>query len=277
MLTLSRVVRFAINPARPGEAADSPGSNGYGGSPPMRGLGRYYELVLTCRGQANSVTGYFLDIKVLDRAARSAAIGVIEAACQHRPTCDPTEVMAEFFPALSASLGGTLHRVRWRLTPTYSVEMSSDDLHHAVLRQRFEFAAAHRLHAAGLSDEQNRDTFGKCNNPSGHGHNYVLEPAVRVPIARAAASAHGAHATFGLPELEAVVDQVIMKTFDHTHLNVDTPHFDQSQGGLNPSVENIAKVFYDLLAPAISAGGRGASLASITVWETEKTSATYPG
>lgn len=270
MLRLSRCVRFAVNPAGPAVGGTAV-SNGYGGVPAVRGLGRHYELHLTCRGEADAVTGYFLDIKVLDRAARSAALPVIEAACRERPQSEPAEVLAEFMPGLAAALRGTLERVRWHLSPTYSVEMAANDLRHAVIRQRFEFAAAHRLHANGLSDQENRATFGKCNNPSGHGHNYVLEPAVRVPAGQTTA-----HGVFTLAELEAVVDRVIMATFDHTHLNVDTPHFDQARGGLNPSVENIAKVFFDLLGPAINQAGGGAELVSMTVWETEKTSATYP-
>lgn len=270
MLRLSRSVRFAVNPAGPG-GGQAGVSNGYGGVPAMRGLGRHYQLHLTCCGEADPVTGYFLDIKVLDRAARSAALPVIEAACRERPESDPEEVLAEVMPGLAKELRGGLERVRWHLSPTYSVEMAVNDARHAVIRQRFEFAAAHRLHAEGLSDAENRATFGKCNNPSGHGHNYVLEPAVRVPVGGAVGPGR-----FTLAELEAVVDRVIMARFDHTHLNVDTPHFDQSKGGLNPSVENIAKVFFELLGPAIGQTGGGAELVSMTVWETEKTSATYP-
>jgi 6-pyruvoyltetrahydropterin/6-carboxytetrahydropterin synthase len=63
--------------------------------------------------------------------------------------------------------------------------------------------------------------------------------------------------------------------FDHTHLNEDTQEFNQSQGGLNPSVENIAKVFYQLLAPELARAHPGTTLASMTVWETDRTSATY--
>ena len=52
----------------------------------------------------------------------------------------------------------------------------------AVLRQRFEFAASHRLHIPGLEDAANREMFGKCNNENGHGHNYVIEPAVSITV-----------------------------------------------------------------------------------------------
>lgn len=143
----------------------------------------------------------------------------------------------------------------------------------ALLRQKFEIAAAHRLHVPSLSDEENRRLFGRCANPSGHGHNYIIEPCVEVPVG-------GADGRFGLVELERVTIAAIVEPFDHRNLNTDCPQFDQSRGGVNPSVENISRVFYGLLAPAIAAAGKGGSgvkLRSITVWETEKTSSTFPG
>ncbi len=136
-----------------------------------------------------------------------------------------------------------------------------------VVRQRFEIAAAHRLHVPSMSDEANRAAFGKCNNPRGHGHNYVIEPAVEVAIAPSANA-------FSLATLERLVDEHILKPYDHTHLNEDTRAFNIAAGGVNPSVENIAKVFYEALAPAVKATGT-ARLRSIRVWETEKTSAEY--
>ena len=133
------------------------------------------------------------------------------------------------------------------------------------ISQQFEFAAAHRLHCADLSEAENRRVFGKCNNPHGHGHNYRLEVAVSVPM-----PAEGQWAGFGLPDLERIVGERVVERFDHTHLNLDTPEFAR----LNPSVENIARVCHDLLADPIAAAG--AALDHVTVWETEKTSCTYP-
>ena len=53
---------------------------------------------------------------------------------------------------------------------------------HVLIRQQYEFAAAHRLHTDQLTKQENQQVFGKCNNPSGHGHNYRLEVAVKAPI-----------------------------------------------------------------------------------------------
>lgn len=301
IVILRRTVRFAINDpaaATPSLPAALPAAqNGYAGVPPMRGLGRHYELDVGCLGRVDPLTGYFVNIKEIDAAVRAQAIGTIAHACHTTPSALPQQVIRAFWPALDASLrhaagdgptsaapappapgpAGSLESVRWHLTPTYSVEMTRSEPQTALIRQRFEFAASHRLHAAGLSDEENRRCFGKCNHPSGHGHNYIVEPCVAVPVGDSGSPA------LDLPALEAIVLREVVDRFDHKHLNTDVPEF-SSPSGLNPSVENIAKVCYDrLLAPIAAAGaagrtgaGGGATLRSVTVWETEKTSCTFP-
>lgn len=285
IVILRRSVRFAINdPAAPTLPPGATGQNGYAGVPAMRGLGRHYELDVGCLGRVDPLTGYFVNIKEIDAAVRAHAIGAIAHACHTTPHALPQHVIRGFWPALARGLhdaggggdphagpGGALDSVRWRLTPTYSVEMTRSEPHTALIRQRFEFAASHRLHAAGLSDEENRRCFGKCNHPSGHGHNYIIEPCVAVPVG-------GSGTTLDLPALEAIVLREVVDRFDHKHLNTDVPEFTLPDG-LNPSVENIAKVCYDrLLGPIAAAGGArgGATLRSVTVWETEKTSCTFP-
>lgn len=271
MLTLRRTVRFAVNPGDDG-ATPPAGDNGYAGVPAMRGLGRHYELDIACLGETSAVTGYFMDIKAIDRAARATLVRDIIRAAHATPEAEPWVVLAGGLGALDAALGGAVASVRWRLSPYYSIEMTPREPASVVIRQRFELAAAHRLHVPTLSAEENRAIFGRCNHPSGHGHNYIVEPAVRVPAARPGETA-GARAGL-LGELERIVKRVILDRFDHTHFNVDTEEFREGLG-LNPSVENIAKVFFERLAPEIRP--LGGELAAVTVWETEKTSATYPG
>ncbi|MEO1585184.1 MAG: 6-carboxytetrahydropterin synthase, partial [Planctomycetota bacterium] len=166
---------------------------------------------------------------------------------------------------LAGSLEGLYRSVRWHRTPTLSLEhhMSAPDA--VVLRQRFDFAAAHRLHAPELSAEENERIFGKCNNPSGHGHNYVVEPAVSVGISDGATG-------FGLRDLEELCINLVIDRFDHTHLNIDTEEF--GPDGVMPSVENIARVIHRLLDTPIA--DRGARLDAVTVWETDRTCCTYP-
>lgn len=270
MVELRRTIRFAINPA--GAVLQPAGSvNGFGGSPAMQGLGRYYELDIICRGEPDAVTGYLINIKDIDRAVRASVIPLIERACNEAPTSDPVSLMPGLCREGAIALQPyrvRLSSLRWRLTPTYSVEMNPGDSQIAVLRQQFDLAAAHRLHVPSLSDEQNRSTFGKCNNPAGHGHNYRVEVAVAVPTSGPPA--------LTLARLEEVVGRTIIDRFDHTHLSLDTPEFRMPEG-VNPSVENIAKVFFSLLAPeVVRASGGGATLRNLTVWETDRTCATYP-
>jgi len=258
VFTLTRTVRFAVSCAPDAGGAST---NSYAGVPAMRGLGAHYELDLSCRGAPDPVTGYVVSIADLDRAAREHGAPIIARAFREAPATEPSALLTEVAPAIDAvlaPLGARLTSLRWRLSPFYSVGMDTESPGSVVLRQRFEFAAAHRLHTPALSDEENRRVYGKCNNPSGHGHNYVVEPAVR--------TAPGA---FGLPELERLTKELVIDRFDHKHLNTDLDDF----AGEVPSVEHIARRCYDLLADGVRAGG--ATLEGVSVWETEKTSCTY--
>jgi 6-pyruvoyltetrahydropterin/6-carboxytetrahydropterin synthase len=268
VVRLTRTVRFAINPSAEGSGAAPRDPNGYAGSPSLRGLGSHYELEVACRGPIDPVTSYLLDIKDIDKAVRDKALPLISCAITKGPKL-AQEVLAQIHAALGAALGGKLESVRWQLTPYHSLEMTGSSTSAALLRQKFDFAAAHRLHLPELSPEQNRALFGKCNNPTGHGHNYQFEPCVEVPTGRGTP-------TFSLQDLERLAQVTIIERFDHKHLNTDTAEFDVGRGGANPTVENIAKVFYELLSKSIEGPGTGARLRSITVWETDRTSATYP-
>lgn len=279
MVSLRRTVRFAINDNAPpigdaapgsggavsgGAAGGAGGCNGYAGVPGLWGLGRHYELTIACSGEVSPLTGYFLNIKEIDAAVRRHAVPRIAAACDGGEA--PALVLRRVVESLAEPLRGSVRSVRWALTPYHSIEMTSTDPTRVDLRQKFEFAASHRLHAAGLSDEENRALFGKCNHPSGHGHNYIIEPRVSVRVDDRGIGRPS------LPEIEAIVDRVIIQRFDHKHLNLDLPEF-ATGTGVNPSVENIAKRCYDLLRPEIQTAG--GDLRAVTVWETEKTSCVY--
>lgn len=259
---LSRSLRFAV-PRHP-DAEPGAGSNGYGGAPGSGGLDAHYQLTVTCAGEVDARTGYLINIKTIDAAARGAAVGAISRAFAADDEVEPAGLLRVIAERLATDLDTPVRRVRWSLSPTHSLEYDMSKAGHAIMRQRFEFAASHRLHMEGLSAEENRRLFGKCNHPSGHGHNYVIEPAVVVSI--------GPKQTLTLARLEAIVAAEIIDRFDHKHLNLDTVEF--GPAGLNPSVENIAAVIHGLLEGPI--GATGASLRSVTVWETDRTSSTYP-
>ena len=108
---------------------------------------------------------------------------------------------------------------------------------------------------------ENRDTFGKCNNRQGHGHNYVVEVSVAGEI-----GASGSVVV--LEKFQDTVKAEIVDRLDHKHLNRDVPYF----ADVNPSVENIAIAIYGWLD-----GKVGAELRSVKVFETPKTWAEYCG
>ncbi len=262
MVELTRTMRFGIE-ADGSLRSDAPRANTYAAWPALRGLGRYYELHLTCRGEPDPITGYFLNITEMDRAARASALPTLaEVAAENDPPLGA--LLQRMTNALRGPLHGSLHRITLQLTPTYGLAMETNDMNSVLLSQRFSFSAAHRLHVDSLSAEQNREVFGKCNNPAGHGHNYELRVTVASPVGQSGR-------ILLLDEMEQIVQQTVIERFDHKHLNLDTEEFEH----LNPSVENIAIVIYELLAPAFDP--MGAQLDEVTVWETAKTSCTYRG
>ncbi len=97
------------------------------------------------------------------------------------------------------------------------------------LTRRYRFSASHRLHSGQLSEDENRAMYGKCNNPYGHGHDYVLEVSVRGPVEKETGRAAD------LAALDALVHREIIGAFDHRNLNADVQEF----AGVVPTTENL--------------------------------------
>jgi len=95
--------------------------------------------------------------------------------------------------------------------------------------RRYEFAASHRLHTAGLSEEENRRLYGKCNHPYGHGHNYVVEVSARGPVDGATGRA------VDTALLDEMVARQVLDRFEHRNLNVEVEAF----GRVVPTSENL--------------------------------------
>jgi 6-pyruvoyltetrahydropterin/6-carboxytetrahydropterin synthase len=268
MYELRRTVRFCLNPGLSSlPEAPHTVANGFAGWPAMTGLGTFYELEVACEGPVDTRSGILLNITELDAAVRRFGLPILHAAHRTDPAQDPGPVLARVFEAVAAGTPAGIREVCWRLSPYYSISMSASQPDRVVIAQQFEFAASHRLHAPGLTDDENRRLFGKCNNPNGHGHNYRLEVAVEKRLECAGDGASGGPTP---DQIEAVVHEAVIRRFDHHHLNLDITEF----AGANPSVEQIAKVCHDLLAGPI--GRIGGRLQRLTIWETSKTSCTYP-
>jgi 6-pyruvoyltetrahydropterin/6-carboxytetrahydropterin synthase len=127
----------------------------------------------------------------------------------------------------------------------------------AVLVTRREtFSAGHTLFNPKYSEGRNREIFGKCSNPSGHGHNYVLEVTLR------GEPDDETGFVFDLSELSSLLWKLVLDDVDHHNLNTDVDWL----RGVIPTTENLANAFWDRLDPNLPAG----MLHSVRVRETEK-------
>ena len=105
------------------------------------------------------------------------------------------------------------------------------------LTRRYRFAASHRLHSDAFSEEENRELYGKCNNPHGHGHDYVLDVTTEGPVQP------GSGQVVHIPTLDRLVSEQVLRDFDHRYLNADLGEF----RALVPTSENIMRVIEDRL------------------------------
>jgi len=258
-----REVRFSVLPVAPAQQVIT---NSWAGWPGSAALTPQVAVRAHVAGPVDAGTGYLVNIACLDEILRATAIPPFAEAWAQaggRPV-EPAGLLRGLWDAVGERLTtGALERLELRVTPYLRYALGAGDLSMVQVTQSFEFAAAHRLYVPDLSAEENRRIFGKCTNPNGHGHNYVLEVTVAGPPDPTSG------AVLSLPEFEAVVKERVIDRFDHRHLNADCAEF----ATLNPSVENITRVIWELLAGAF---GR-CRLHTVRVWETPKTYAEYHG
>jgi 6-pyruvoyltetrahydropterin/6-carboxytetrahydropterin synthase len=263
MFRLTRQVRFAVDDASvESSPRDNESGNGWSGVPELTGFARFFELDVTVAGDLESESQYLINIKTIDTAVRKRLVPIVRGALRGDGPPNPARLIAVLHAKLAAELSPVqLHELRLWSSPFQSVMVRTGELPMIRYTQQFEFAASHRLHNPALSDDQNRQMFGKCNNPLGHGHNYIVEIAV-LGTPGDSAGLVDQH------EFRTAVTRVIDR-FDHRHLNHELPEFQEQI----PTVENIAKVIYGLLKSPLQ--GHRAKLASVKVWETAKTSCEY--
>jgi 6-pyruvoyltetrahydropterin/6-carboxytetrahydropterin synthase len=110
----------------------------------------------------------------------------------------------------------------------------------AYFGRRYTVSASHRLHTELLSAEENRAAYGKCNNPHGHGHNYVVEVLVGGPVKGDTGM------VVDLVALDGAVRERILDRFDHANLNLDPLFRDRV-----PTTENFSRAIFSLLHDAL--------------------------
>lgn len=135
------------------------------------------------------------------------------------------------------------------------------------LTRRYRFSAGHRLHNEALSVGENRRVYGKCNNPNGHGHNYLLEVTVGGGIDPATGM------VMDLAALDSIVAERVLEKFDHKNLNLDVDNFRTQV----PTTENLCLEIYKLLREAVEGltGERSRQLKRVRLEETSLNSFEY--
>ena len=130
------------------------------------------------------------------------------------------------------------------------------------LGRRYRFAASHRLHNPDLSEQENYRLYGKCNNPYGHGHNYVVEVLVSGKVDPATGM------IANLADLDGFVEREVLEPLDHKSLNEDVPAF----RGTVPTTENLCIEIFRRLKPFSKA-----KLERVRIQETSNNSFEYAG
>lgn len=189
--------------------------------------GHNYALEVTVRGEVDPVTGMIVNIKRIDDVLKE----LILAPCDGKSLNDEVPYFHDRAPTVEnilrfvqetltrEPLPGEVDLVALKLeeTPLLYGELIDNIM---TLTRVYEFAASHRLHAPTLSDQENEDLFGKCNNPAGHGHNYVLEVSVEgTPDEQT-----GMLTDIGA--LDDKVNELVVDRYDHKNFNADIPEFE---------------------------------------------------
>lgn len=129
--------------------------------------------------------------------------------------------------------------------------------------RRLHFSAGHRLHRPDWDEARNREVFGACSNPSGHGHNYDLEVTVEGEIDPETGF------VLDLKRLKKLVSEMVISDMDHANLNTDVEWLE----GRNPTAENLSVAIWNRLEGRLD----GAELVSVKLWETDRNVAEYRG
>ena len=132
----------------------------------------------------------------------------------------------------------------------------------AHLTRRYRFSASHRLHSPGMSVDENQATYGKCNNPHGHGHNYTLEVTVSGPVDDQTGM------VCNLVDLDSVVEREVVSRYDLENLNM-LHEFAQ----IVPTTENLCVEIFEIL----QRGFQKAHLDRVRIEETMLNSFEYAG
>lgn len=242
----------------------------FGGLASPYNHGHNYLLDVTISGHPDADIGMVVNIKSLDSLLQDAIVvrfdqKSINDEIPELEDISPTieNLLAHFRNMLAETGWLTLDGKKVRLAalrleehPQLWGEWNEESMKLSLTRS-YEFAASHRLQAPTLSDAENAALFGKCNNPAGHGHNYVVEVTVTGtpdPVTGMMVD---------LVALDRAVDELVVNRYDHKNLDVDVPEFE----GRTSTTEALTVEIFDRLN-----GNIPAALAAVRLYETGRSS-----
>lgn len=265
MHSLTRQIRFSINPF----LADScEGYNSYASKPCGEGLSLYFGLWVELVSELDEDTGFVVNVVDIDKAVRAYAVPIFHdqirehyANAEHISFTHLCDILKSVWRELKDKFGSArLNEISLDLNPFRKMTTKTEACEMVHLSEKFEFAATHKLWNKDFSEQQNYQFFGKCANPNGHGHNYVVEVTVKKDVSEE---------RFSVGQFGKTVNENFIEKVDHKNLNVDVPVFSVK----NPTVENIAVFAWDSLQGKFPY----AQLECITAWESDKTFCSYYG
>ncbi len=265
MHKLGRLIRFSINPFLP---IDEEGFNPYSSKPCSRGLAVFFELGVGLAGEVEPSTGFVVNVLDIDQEVRRYVVPIFSSQIRqyyrhgkHVGFSELGRLLLMCHEKLIGKFGRSmLTDLSLKLNPFRKITIDCEDYKMIYISEKFEFAAMHKLWNNEFSAEKNFEVFGKCANPSGHGHNYIIEVTVKKELETTG---------FGMGNFEKTVNDEFIELVDHRNLNEDLPEFSKNI----PSVENIAAFAWERMADKF----KEAKLHSVTVWETDKTYCSYYG
>lgn len=246
MMYLSRRIRFsAAHRCRIEDWTDFQNARAFGKCSTGTGHGHDYLCEVTIEGPIDARTGIVVNLVDVKQVLLNT-VGVLDSShlnhdmAEFENAMPTTELVARALwdRIVSWKVDFRLSRIRLYQDRRRFVDFHGETEMVYVTRQ-IEFNAAHRLHSAALSDEENATIFGKCNNPNGHGHNYQLEVTVRGSVDPTTGT------VIGVGEMDDILDVEVMRRFDHRNLNEDLVEFKR----LNPTSEEFSRVIWNHLLP----------------------------
>ncbi len=265
MHKLARQVCFTVNPFFPPDSEKLPLSSQTFAE---ESLSIFLRLGVELSGEVDPATGLIVNVTAIDEKVHRYVVPLFskrisENFRQGRNTDIPEiigllksarQVLSDKFEAAG------LTKLTLAMTPFKKISLDCEDTQMIYFSEKFEFAATHKLWNDSFPSQRNFEIFGKCANPSGHGHNYTVEVTVKIPSDRN---------KFRLGEFSQTVENNFVKLVDHKNLNIDVAQFAKSI----PTVENIAAFAWGKLAGEFGE----AKLHCVTIWETDKTCCSFYG